>query len=231
MLAGMHLAQLTPAEQLRAGALPRRLAQLLVGLTLYGASMAFLVRCTLGMLPWDVLHYGVALHVPLSLGTVVIIASLSVLLLWVPLRQMPGLGTIANSVGIGVALDATLHVLPTAQDLPTQLLLLAAGIFGNGLATALYLGAQLGPGPRDGLMTGVSRVSGASLRLVRTGIEIVVVIVGWLLGGVVGLGTLAYALAIGPLTQWLLPMCLVDLPHVPRNAAPAPEDTPEHTAD
>lgn len=205
------LANLGPAQQLRAGRLPRRLTQLLVGLALYGASMALMIRSTLGQLPWDVLHYGLALHLPLSIGTVVVLTSFVVLLLWLPLRQAPGLGTVLNAVLIGVALDVTLAVLAEPGSLLVRVGFVVAGVLLNGLATALYIGAQLGPGPRDGLMTGWVRRTGLSVRLVRTALEVTVVALGWLLGGVVGLGTVLYAVAIGPLTQALLPWCTVPL--------------------
>ena len=206
-----QLANLTPAEQLRAGRLGRRLPQLSVGLVLYGVSMAMMVRSSLGLMPWDVLHYGVATWLPLTFGGVVIATGVAVLLLWIPLRQMPGLGTVANALVIGVAADATLGVLATTDDLVTRTALLAGGILLNGLATSLYIGAQLGPGPRDGLMTGLVRRTGWSVRVVRTSIELGVVGTGWLLGGVVGLGTIAYALAVGPLVQLMLPRLIVDL--------------------
>jgi uncharacterized membrane protein YczE len=207
----MPLANLTPTEQLRAGRLSRRLVQLVLGLALYGASMAVMIRSGLGQLPWDVLHFGIARHVPLSFGQVVIVTSFAVLLLWVPLRQMPGLGTIANAVLIGIATDMTLSVLPAMGSLDAQLAFMVAGVAGNALATALYIGSQLGPGPRDGLMTGLARETDRSLRLIRTGLEVVAVALGWLLGGVVGIGTLAYAAAIGPLAQLLLPWCTVEI--------------------
>jgi len=135
-----------------------------------------------------------------------------ILLLWIPLRQMPGLGTVANAIWIGIVSDFVLRWLPFAPSLPLQLLYVAAGIAINGVATAMYIGSQLGPGPRDGLMTGVSRVTGLSLRVARTAIEVVVVAGGWLLGGVFGVGTIAYALAVGPLTQFFLPYFIVRLP-------------------
>ncbi|HEX7005344.1 MAG TPA: hypothetical protein VF168_14260 [Trueperaceae bacterium] len=210
-----RLLNLTPLAQLRAGRLPLRLVQLFVGLSLFGFSMALMIRSQLGMLPWDVLHYGVATNLPLSIGTIVVIVSLVVLLLWIPLRQSPGLGTIANALWIGVATDVSLHFLPQAVGLPWQLLFMVAGTVLNGVATAMYIGTQLGPGPRDGLMTGLSRKSGLSLRLVRTGLEVVVVTVGWLLGGVVGVGTLLFALAIGPLIQYFLPAFIVELEAAP----------------
>ncbi|MEX2542043.1 MAG: hypothetical protein WD314_09540 [Trueperaceae bacterium] len=191
--------------QLRAGRLPLRLLQLVVGLTIFGFATSLMIRSGLGMLPWDVLHYGVAIHLPLSLGTIIILASLMVLLGWIPLWQAPGLGTIANAIWIGIATDATLLYLPQASTLAWQITFMLAGIVLNGVSTAMYIGAQLRPGPRDGLMTGFSRVTGGSIRLVRTGLEVVVVVAGWLLGGVVGLGTLLFAVGIGPITQFFLP--------------------------
>jgi len=207
-----QLANLSPAEQLRAGRLGRRLPQLAAGLVLYGVSMAMMVRSGLGLDPWDVLHYGVATWLPLTFGGVVIATGVVVLLLWIPLRQMPGLGTVANAVVIGLATDAALALLVTSEGLAARSAMLAGGIVLNGLATALYIGAQLGPGPRDGLMTGLVRRTGWSVRVVRTSIELSVVVTGWLLGGVVGIGTIAYALAIGPLVQMMLPRLVVQLP-------------------
>ena len=168
---------------------------------LYGVSMAMMVRGGLGLDPWDVFHYGVASGIPLSFGGVVIVTGVAVLLLWIPLRQMPGLGTVANAVLIGLATDAALAVLVSPEAFAGRLGLLLGGVALNGLATALYIGSQFGPGPRDGLMTGLVRRTGLSVRLVRTSIEVSVVAVGWLLGGVVGAGTVLYALAIGPLVQ------------------------------
>jgi uncharacterized membrane protein YczE len=203
------LANLGPAQQLRAGRLTRRLGQLLLGLALYGVSMGLMIRSTLGQLPWDVLHYGLALHLPLTIGQVVVATSFLVLLLWIPLRQAPGLGTVLNAVLIGVALDVTLGVVTVPDPLVARAGFVVAGVLLNGLATALYIGAQLGPGPRDGLMTGWVRRTGLSVRLVRTSLEVLVVAIGWLLGGVVGVGTVLYAVAIGPLTQALLPWLTV----------------------
>lgn len=207
-----QLANLSPAEQLRAGRLGRRLPQLMAGLVLYGVSMAMMLRSGLGLDPWDVLHYGVATWLPLSFGGVVIATGVAVLLLWIPLRQMPGLGTVANAIVIGLATDAALALLVTSEGMVARTAMLAGGIVLNGLATALYIGAQLGPGPRDGLMTGLVRRTGWSVRVVRTSIELSVVVTGWLLGGVVGIGTIAYALAIGPLVQMMLPRLVVELP-------------------
>lgn len=221
-----ELLALSPRDQLRAGRMPRRLVQLWVGLTLYGVSMAMMLRSALGLDPWDVFHDGITRHVPLSFGTVVIIASFVVLLLWIPLKQWPGLGTIANALWIGVATDLALSVLSTPDALGARIALVLAGIALNGFAGALYIGAQLGPGPRDGLMTGLHRRTGVSLRLVRTGIELSVLVLGWLLGGVVGAGTIVYALAIGPLVQHFLPRCTVRLtPPAPRTPRGEPLPT------
>lgn len=208
---GRQLADIGPLAQLRAGRLGVRLPLLLVGLFLYGASMAMVLRGTLGQIPWDVLHVGVSHHIPLSFGTIVIGVSLLVLLGWIPLRQKPGLGTIGNALLIGPSADLVLSVLDAPTQLGWRFALLIGGIVLNGIATGMYIGSQFGPGPRDGLMTGIARVTGGSIRLVRTGIEIAVVVVGWFLGGVVGLGTVLYALAIGPLAQLFLPLFTVEL--------------------
>lgn len=190
--------------------LPRRLAQLYAGLALYGLSMALLVRAELGVMPWDVLHQGIARHVGWSLGTVSIVVGALVLLLWVPLRERPGLGTLSNVVVIGLAVDASLALLPGVDALPARMALVVAGVVLNAVATAAYIGVRMGPGPRDGLMTGLVRRSGRPVRLVRTGIEVVVVASGWLLGGTLGVATVLYALAIGPLVQPLLPRLTVN---------------------
>ncbi|GAA6527226.1 membrane protein [Intrasporangium sp. DVR] len=211
MRRSVPLLNLSPRDQLRAGKLPRRVVQLLFGLTLYGMSMAMLVRATLGLDPWDVFHAGVTLRVPLTFGQVTIVVGALVLLLWIPLRQWPGLGTLSNVVVIGLAADAGLALMATPSGLAAQLGLLAGGLVLNGLAGGLYIGSQLGPGPRDGLMTGISRRTGLSLRLVRTSLELTVLAAGWVLGGPVGLGTVLYAVAIGPLVQFFLPRVTVHL--------------------
>ena len=216
-----ELANAGPLEQLRGGRLPRRLLQLVVGLYLYGASMAMVVVSGLGMIPWDVLHSGILRHVPLTFGTIITITSVLVLLAWIPLRQQPGLGTVLNALSIGPALDLTLLFHPRPEALGWNIVLLVAGVVLNGVASAMYIGSQLGPGPRDGLMTGLSRVTGRSIRLVRTLIEVTVVAVGWALGGVVGIGTALYAVSIGPITQALLPFFTVALR--PRRTA-SPDD-------
>ncbi|PFG16159.1 putative membrane protein YczE [Propionicimonas paludicola] len=205
------LADLDPLAQLRAGQLARRLPQLLIGLWLYGFAMAMFVRSGLGLDPWDVFHAGLQGLLGVSFGTIVIGVGFAVLLLWIPLRQWPGLGTIANAVVIGLAADSTLALIPPATDWRVSWALLIGGLLLNGLAGGLYIGSQLGPGPRDGLMTGLARRTGWSLRLVRTGLELSVLAIGWLLGGAVGIGTVVYALAIGPLVQFFLPLVMVRL--------------------
>lgn len=183
----------------------RRFLQLQIGLIGYGASMALMIESRLGLDPWDVFHQGVARRTGLSIGAVVIITGALVLLLWIPLRQRPGIGTVSNVIVIGVAVDVALALLPTAGPLPARVGFLVGGIVLNAFATGLYIGARLGPGPRDGLMTGyVARHPQRSVRLVRTAIEVTVLALGWLLGGTVGVGTVAYALSIGPLTQLFL---------------------------
>ncbi|WP_019811640.1 membrane protein YczE [Saccharomonospora halophila] len=183
----------------------RRLPQLFAGLVLYGTSMAMMTRSGLGLNPWDVLHEGIAGRTPLTFGAVTAVTAVGVLALWFPLRQRPGVGTVANVLVIAVTVDAVRWALADARSLTWQLTLLVGGILLNALATAAYVGARLGPGPRDGLMTGLADRTGRSVRLVRTGIELTVLAVGWLLGGTVGIGTVGYALAIGPLTQFFLP--------------------------
>lgn len=206
-----QLLPLTPLQQLRAGRLALRLTNLMVGLTLFGVAMAIFIRAGLGQAPWDVLHYGLSTRLPLSIGTIIILVGLLVLLLWIPLKQWPGLGTIVNAVWIGVAADATLWLFPPIESLAWQVTAIAAALVINGLGGALYIGAQFGPGPRDGLMTGLHQRTGMSMRLVRTVVELTVLAIGWLLGGIFGVGTVAYALLIGPLTQFFLRWTVVTL--------------------
>lgn len=196
----------------------RRLLQLYAGLILYGASLALQIRAGLGLDPWDVFHQGLSEKTGLSFGTIVIIIGALVLLAWIPLRQKPGIGTISNVFVVGLAVDATLAILPEVHGLEVQLPLLAAGIFLNGVAGAAYIGAGLGPGPRDGLMTGLVRITGRPVAIVRTSIEVSVLAVGFALGGTVGLGTVLYALSIGPLLQVLLPAFTIREP-LPATAA------------
>ncbi|GGY11392.1 membrane protein [Streptomyces djakartensis] len=184
--------------------LGRRLTQLYAGLALYGASSALLVRSGLGLEPWNVLHQGIAERTGMSIGVVLTIVGAMVLLAWIPLRQRPGLGTVSNVLVIGMAMDATLALVPDAHGLAVRGALTVGGIVLNGAATGLYIAARFGPGPRDGLMTGLHRLTGVSVRLVRTGIELTVVATGFALGGTVGVGTLLYAVSIGPLAQLFL---------------------------
>lgn len=187
----------------------RRLPQLLGGLVLYGTSMAMQIRAGLGLNPWDVLHQGLSRHVPLSFGMITGIIGVLVLLAWIPLRQRPGLGTVANVLVIALVVDVALALVPPVEGWVAGIALLVGGIVLNGVATAAYVGARLGPGPRDGLMTGLAARTGRSIRTVRTCLEVTVLAVGWVLGGTVGVGTVLYALAIGPLTQLFLPYLAV----------------------
>lgn len=170
-----------------------------------------MVRAELGLGPWDVLHHGVAERTDLEIGTVVIAMSVLILVLWIPLRQRPGLGTLANVVVVGLIVNATLKLLPAPNHLAARLAFLVTGVVGNGAATGMYIGAGLGPGPRDGLMTGLAQ-HGLSIRLTRTLIELSVLAIGWALGGLVGIGTVAYAISIGPLAQYFIPKLTIGPP-------------------
>ena len=183
----------------------RRLLQLYAGLILYGVSAAMYVRADLGADPWNVFHLGIARIFSLDLGIVMIITGAVVLLLWIPLRTRPGIGTISNVIVLGLAADAALTIIPPMEALSLRVLLLVAALVVNGLATGMYIGAGLGAGPRDGLMTGIHARTGWSIRSIRTAIEVTVLSVGWLMGGAFGAGTVLYALAIGPLIQIFLP--------------------------
>jgi uncharacterized membrane protein YczE len=190
----------------------RRLIQLYAGLVLYGVSMGLQLRAGLGLDPWDVFHQGVADRTGLSFGTVVMITGVVVLLGWIPLRQRPGIGTVSNVLVIGIAVDVMLAVLPTAGSTPVAWAMLLSAVVLNGVASGAYIGAGLGPGPRDGLMTGLVRRTGGSIRVIRTGIEVTVVAVGFGLGGTVGPGTLIYAFGIGPLIHVFLPRFTIARP-------------------
>lgn len=198
----------------------RRLVQLFLGLLLYGVSLALVLRAGLGLAPWDVLHQGLAKRTGVSIGVVLIVISFVVLLAWIPLRQRPGFGTLGNAVLVGVFVDLTLHVVGDAHGWALRIVLLVSGVLLNGLATALYIGASLGAGPRDGLMTGLVRRTGRSVRLVRTVLEVSVLVLGFLLGGTVGVGTVLYALAIGPVAHALLPRLTVQPAPAPGPAVP-----------
>lgn len=188
----------------------RRLIQLFLGLALYGFSIGLMVRSGLGLDPWDVFHQGLSEHIPLSFGMIVNVVGAIVLLLWIPIRQRPGIGTVANVFLIGTFADLSLWLVPDAASVWIAAAMLSTGIFLNGVATGAYIGAGLGPGPRDGLMTGLVKRTGGSVRVIRTSIELVVLAAGWLLGGTVGVGTVAYALAIGPMVHRMLPMFTIE---------------------
>ncbi|MGQ4583423.1 membrane protein YczE [Lysobacter sp. F60174L2] len=208
----------------------RRLLQLYLGLIAYGVSMWLMLQSDLGLMPWDVLHQGVALQGGWSMGRVAIATSFVVLLAWIPIRQKPGIGTISNAIVIGVVFDLVNGWFDNALGdvgMAGRMGLLIAGIVLNAIATAAYIGAHFGPGPRDGLMTGLARRSGWSVRLVRTLIEGSVLLAGYLLGGTFGLGTVAYALAIGPLIQAVLPVFDRDYRKAGGGDTPAPEPVSE----
>lgn len=204
----------------------RRIAQLLVGLFLYGIAIAMMVRAGIGVAPWDVLTQGLNRQTGISFGLLTVIIGAVVLLLWIPIRQKPGIGTVLNVLLIGPAADVGLAVIPQQHEPLLQGLVFLAGLALLAVATGLYIGARLGPGPRDGLMTGIHHRWGWKLWIVRTGIEVTVLTVGWLLGGQVGIGTLAFALLIGPMVGVTLPLLAVPHPRIaPARPAPATEST------
>ncbi|GAA4659121.1 YczE/YyaS/YitT family protein [Arthrobacter cryoconiti] len=188
-----------------------RLVRLFVGLLLYGVAIALMIRGNIGASPWDVFAQGFSRTTGISFGWCTVIISGIVLVAWIPLKQMPGFGTIANAILVGIFADFALALIPQAPNLAVSAVLFCAGLFILAFATALYIGAGLGPGPRDGLMTGLVRVTGRPVWMIRTGIELTVVVIGFLMGGVVGVGTATFALAVGPLTQMTLRWLHVDL--------------------
>ncbi|MEU5241106.1 membrane protein YczE [Streptomyces lydicus] len=212
----------------RRGLLARRLIQLYAGLTLYGVSMGLMVRAGLGLEPWSVLNQGISRHTGLSIGTVTIVSGALILLLWIPLRQRPGLGTVSNVVLLGLVMDLTIALVPELHALGARIPLLAFAVLLNGAATGLYISARFGPGPRDGLMTGLHLRTGRPVRLVRTCIEVTVLAVGFLLGGSIGAGTVVYALAIGPLAQLFLRLFAIKgLPEQPSRVVARHVTSPE----
>ncbi|MBA3303573.1 MAG: hypothetical protein H0U26_06860, partial [Acidimicrobiia bacterium] len=199
--------------------------RLLLGLVVMGAGIGSMAAADLGLGPWDVLHQGIARHTGLGLGALNILVGLVVLTLWVPLRQRLGVGTVLNTIVVGLAVDATLALLSTPSGLPGRWALMVAGVLGMALGSGLYIGAGLGPGPRDGLMTGLA-ARGHSIRSVRTAMEGTVLVLGWALGGTVGVGTVVLALTIGPLVQAFLG--LLTLPPVRLRQAGPSQDPVEN---
>lgn len=185
--------------------MPRRIAQLAAGLFLYGAAIGMMVRARLGLGPWSVFHQGLSQHLGLSIGLVTNVVGALLLIVWIPLRQRPGIGTIGNVLLIGTSSDLTLMVLPPVESLPVRIGLLLAAVLLTGVSSGIYIGAGLGPGPRDGLMTGLVRVTRWPVGPVRTGLELAVLAAGFALGGTVGPGTLLYAFGVGPLVGLFLP--------------------------
>lgn len=183
----------------------RRLSQLFIGLALYGLSLSAMVRASLGGNPWSVLYEGLVHRTSLSFGTISAVVGVLVLLLWIPLKQRPKFGTVANIIVLAFSSDLGLLLIPQDLGFPARVGLLVGGVLLNGCSVAIYVGARFGPGPRDGLMTGASAITGISIRLIRTLIEITVLGAGWLLGGSVGVGTVLYALTVGPITQFFMP--------------------------
>jgi len=184
---------------------PLRFTQLFAGLGLYGVSSSLLVIGGHGLVPWDVLHQGLQRQTGIAIGTWSILVGVVVLLFWIPLREQPGVGTLANAILIGAVIDLVLWLVPDAHGALLRWACCLVGVLLNGIATGMYIGAGLGPGPRDGLMTGLARRSGRSIRLVRTGLELTVLVLGWFLGGTVGVGTVIYLVAIGPLAHMFVP--------------------------
>lgn len=209
--------------------LPRRALQLTIGLALFGLGVSLILHSNLGAASWDVLTQGLSRHVPLSFGTITIIMSGLVLLCWIPLRQRVGIGTVANAVLIGVFADVGLALFGTPDAFWARVLIMLLGVVLVGLASGIYIGAGFGSGPRDGLMIGLHEVTGLPIWVVRTAIEVLVVVAGWFLGGTVGIGTLAFALFIGPLCQIFLPMFAIRDAAPVAVAAPATESAEEAT--
>jgi len=194
------------------GRLPRRLVQLYVGLVTFAFGEALIVQARLGVMSWDVLHQGLTKHLGLSIGQWSIIVGALVLLLWIPMREKPGLGTVSNVVVIGASLDLFLRWVPMPASPGWRVAFLLLGIVINGVATAAYIGARLGPGPRDGLMTGLVRLTHRPVGWIRTGIEVTVVVIGYLLGGNLNGGTVLFVLTIGPIVHVFLPRLTVGGP-------------------
>jgi len=200
----------------------RRISQLLIGLFLYGIGIALIVRGGIGVAPWDVLTQGIDAHTNLGFGLITVLISGVVLLFWIPLRQKPGIGTVLNALLVGPAADVGLWLIPQGLDLWLRAGLFAAGLLLLAAATGLYIGANFGPGPRDGLMTGLHTRTGWRIWIVRTGIELTVLAIGWALGGNVGVGTVLFAVFVGPLCNWTIPFFSITAPAPVPTVIPAP---------
>ncbi|MFM8714950.1 MAG: YczE/YyaS/YitT family protein [Actinomycetota bacterium] len=184
--------------------LVERTSRCVLGLAFFGIGISLIIDARIGVPPWDVFHQGVAQRVDRSIGTVIIATGAALILLWIPLRQKPGIGTILNAIEIGLVANIALALLPQPESVFVQVPMMLGGVLVVAIGSGLYIGSGLGPGPRDGLMTGLA-ARGIPLRVARTGIEVTVLVVGWFLGGQVGVGTVAFAVLIGPLVQALLP--------------------------
>lgn len=204
-----RLDNLSLRDQLGVDRLGRRLVQMMIGLTGFGLSLAMLLRSGLGGAPWDVFHAALAERLGATVGSMSIAVSFVLLLLWIPLRERLGIGTVANAIWVGVSIDLGMLILPEASSLPVAIALMLLGVVVNGISGAVYIGAQLGAGARDGLMTALSRVLSRPVGPVRIVLEVIVLVTGWLLGGPLGLGTVVYAIALGPVIQLALPHVLI----------------------
>ena len=210
-----RLDNLSLRDQLGVDRLARRLVQMMIGMTGFGLSLAMLLRSGLGGAPWDVFHAALAERLGATVGSMSIAVSFVLLLLWIPLRERLGIGTVANAIWVGVSIDLGMLILPEASSLPVAIALMLLGVVVNGISGAVYIGAQLGAGARDGLMTALSRVLSRPVGPVRIVLEVIVLVTGWLLGGPLGLGTVVYAIALGPVIQLVLPHVLIPVRSVP----------------
>ena len=210
-----RLDNLSLRDQLGVDRLARRLVQMMIGLTGFGLSLAMLLRSGLGGAPWDVFHAALAERLGATVGSMSIAVSFVLLLLWIPLRERLGIGTVANAIWVGVSIDLGMLILPEASSLPVAIALMLLRVVVNGISGAVYIGAQLGAGARDGLMTALSRVLSRPVGPVRIVLEVIVLVTGWLLGGPLGLGTVVYAIALGPVIQLVLPHVLIPVRSVP----------------
>lgn len=206
----------------------RRITQLLIGLFLYGIGIALIVRAEIGIAPWDVLTQGIDNHTGLGFGLITVLVSGVVLLFWIPIRQKPGVGTVLNAFLVGPSADVGLWLIPEGLDLWLRIILFAAGLLLLAIATGLYIGAHFGPGPRDGLMTGLHKTTGQKIWVVRTAIEVVVLAIGWALGGNVGIGTVLFAVLVGPLCNWTMPLFAIKRPAAV--GPPSPVNSPSSAA-